>query len=151
MRIRSFLDVQILIYPASKVQPNHRVYRPCMITLREGTIFDAFAPGNVAWVAMQDENLEARKIYTQKPYNDTLSPSRNFASLGMTVMMSQSKTFKCSIEMLLKIVSAGSQIFHGDYTQHTHGEVVQLNSVTSTYPVITIQSPVCVCSPRAYI
>ena len=48
MRIRSFLDVQILIYPASKVQPNHRVYRPCMITLREGTIFDAFAPGNVA-------------------------------------------------------------------------------------------------------
>ena len=32
---------------------------------------------------MQDENLEARKIYTQKPYNDTLSPSRNLASLGI--------------------------------------------------------------------
>ena len=30
-------------------------------------------------------------------------------------------------------------------------KVVQLNSVTSTYPVITIQSPVCVCYPRAYI
>jgi hypothetical protein len=43
-----------------------------MITLREGTTFDAAAPGDVAWVAekSKDENLEAREIYAQKPYHD---------------------------------------------------------------------------------
>jgi hypothetical protein len=48
--------------------------------------FDAAAPGNVAWVAekSKNENLEAREIYTQKPYQDTLSPSRNLASFGIT-------------------------------------------------------------------
>ena len=58
-----------------------------MIFLREGTTFDAAAPGNVAWVAdkSKDENLEAHKIYAQKPHNDTLSLSRNLASLRTTV------------------------------------------------------------------
>jgi hypothetical protein len=43
-----------------------------MITLREGTTFDAAAPGDVARVAekSKDENLEAREIYAQKPYRD---------------------------------------------------------------------------------
>jgi hypothetical protein len=43
-----------------------------MITLREGTTFDAAAPGDVAWVTEKnkDENLEAREIYAQKPYHD---------------------------------------------------------------------------------
>jgi hypothetical protein len=30
------------------LQQNRRVCRPCMITLREGTTFDAAAPGDVA-------------------------------------------------------------------------------------------------------
>jgi hypothetical protein len=55
-----------------------------MITSREGTTFDAAAPGDMAWTGekSKNENLEARDIYAQKPYNDTLSPSRNLASLG---------------------------------------------------------------------
>ena len=70
--VRSFLDAQILIYSVSRVQQNRRVYGPCMITLREGETFDAAAPGDVARVAekSKDENLEAHKIYAQKPYRD---------------------------------------------------------------------------------
>ena len=44
-----------------------------MIILREPTTFDAVAPGNVAWVAQKSkkENLYAREIYAQKPYEDS--------------------------------------------------------------------------------
>ena len=44
-----------------------------MIILREPTTFDVVAPGDVAWVAEESkkENLDAREIYAQKPYEDT--------------------------------------------------------------------------------
>jgi hypothetical protein len=60
-----------------------------MITSREPTTFDDAAPGDVACVIEKnkDEILEAREIYAQKPYEDTLSPSRNLASLGIIVPM----------------------------------------------------------------
>ena len=64
-----------------------------MITLREGTTFDAAAWGDVTWVAeksYKDENLEAHEI---KPYNDTLSPSRNFTSLGNRLIFGDYKIY----------------------------------------------------------
>ena len=44
-----------------------------MIILREPTTFDAVAPGDVAQVTeeSQKENVDAREIYAQKPYEDT--------------------------------------------------------------------------------
>ena len=44
-----------------------------MIILRESTTFDVVAPGDVAWVAEESkkENLDAREIYAQKPYEDS--------------------------------------------------------------------------------
>ena len=44
-----------------------------MIILREPTTFDVVAPGDVAWVAEESkkENLDARKIYVQKLYEDS--------------------------------------------------------------------------------
>ena len=44
-----------------------------MIILREPTTFDAVAPRDVAWVAEESkkENLDARELYAQKPYEDT--------------------------------------------------------------------------------
>ena len=79
---------------------------------------------------------------------------KQITSSYVTVVMSQSKTFECSIEMLLKLCLLDHK--RGKYfTENIHDihmeKVVQLNSVTSTCPVITIQSPFCVCSPRAYI
>ena len=60
------------------------------------------------------------------------------------------QTFECSIEMCLLDHKWGKYLTETIHNIHME-KVVQLNSVTSTCPVITIQSPVCVCSPRAYI
>ena len=44
-----------------------------MINLREPTTFDTVAPGDVARFTKESkkENLDARKIYAQKPYDDS--------------------------------------------------------------------------------
>ena len=44
-----------------------------MTILREPTAYDSVAPGDVAWVAEESkkENLDAREIYAQKPYEDS--------------------------------------------------------------------------------
>ncbi len=72
------MAAQILIYQESTVQLNHRVCRPCMITLREPTMFDTAAPGDVGPESLKrarTKNLEAREIYTQKPYHDQVETS----------------------------------------------------------------------------
>ena len=67
------MTARTLIYPVSTVQLKRRVYRPCMINLREPTTFDTVAPGDVARFTKESkkENLDARKIYAQKPYDDS--------------------------------------------------------------------------------
>ena len=44
-----------------------------MIILREPTTFDSVAHGDVAWVAEEskEENLDAREVYVQKPYDNS--------------------------------------------------------------------------------
>ena len=61
-----------------------------MIILREPTTFDAVAPGVVAWVAKESkkENLDAREIYAQKPYED--SRARIETSLRSELFLSHS-------------------------------------------------------------
>ncbi len=78
-----FGRANLILIPGEQ-SPNRRVCSPCMITLREPTNFDVAAPGDVARISekSKDENLEAREIYAQKPYNGTLSPNRNLALLG---------------------------------------------------------------------
>ena len=70
---RTILATQTLIYLVSIVQLNHRVYRPCMIILREPVTFDSVASGNMAWVAEEskNENLDTCEIYAQKLYYDS--------------------------------------------------------------------------------
>ena len=84
-KVRSFLATQTLIYPASTVQPNCRVCRPCMIIMREPTTFYLVTPCNVACVSEKRVRKKIRRMRDVRPEAILRLSSlcRDLASLGI--------------------------------------------------------------------
>ena len=94
-----------------------RVYRPCMITLRKPTSFDAITPGGVAWVTVKRKkvNLDAREIYAQKPYYDSRAQVEILLGIILYGHHNQTNMHVCACTLFCRI-SARKGRFDIDYT-----------------------------------